>query len=490
MLRARVRPSLPVRHWTRRISSRLFHFSTTQSQQTRHKQQGCKASIACRTAEVRHARPGDDTWEDATSERGIDGLGSAPKNAAAQHEWLCTRSSARRSAHPRVRHRPGPLALAISQERRGSRPQPFPVCAAPYRILHRSEAVSRVCFFHADFCPASSRRAITPKGPPPGPPPAAMPQSPYPQQPQANYSAPSPYQQPAPAYGNGTASYASPVPPSHSAATQSPAAWPQPAPAWTPSPQQPAHPAVQPPAPISFAAPPNHHHAAATATSAAPPAAAPSAAPVSVAKGFNPGATVVRRPAPPAAIGTFKPPPAAPAAPPAPVAPPHVAPPAAVAPRLAARPAPIATPPANYVPPTAPTMPAPSAAAPTLEDISDSDSFSNGQPASAQPYAATSHQLPPQPSYAVPPQPSYAAQQPYAANGHQPPPQPSYAVPPMAQPAAPPPSYAPPAAASAPVLPGDPRTLGFGTDQGRWLSQSIQRGPSDGANPFRQQRQY
>lgn len=39
------------------------------------------------------------------------------------------------------------------------------------------------------------------------------------------------------------------------------------------------------------------------------------------------------------------------------------------------------------------------------------------------------------------------------------------------------------------VKPGDARTLGYGTDQGRWLSASLQ-GSSGAANPFRQQRQY
>jgi hypothetical protein len=53
----------------------------------------------------------------------------------------------------------------------------------------------------------------------------------------------------------------------------------------------------------------------------------------------------------------------------------------------------------------------------------------------------------------------------------------------------------PPAAACAPsssatVLPGDPRTLGFGTDQGRWLADALKGANSGAANPFRQQRQY
>ena len=35
------------------------------------------------------------------------------------------------------------------------------------------------------------------------------------------------------------------------------------------------------------------------------------------------------------------------------------------------------------------------------------------------------------------------------------------------------------------VLPGDPRTLGFGTDQGRWLSQSLKSAEGAGPNRFR-----
>ena len=60
--------------------------------------------------------------------------------------------------------------------------------------------------------------------------------------------------------------------------------------------------------------------------------------------------------------------------------------------------------------------------------------------------------------------------------------------------AAPPANYAPPQPAhaphAAPVVPGDPRTLGFGTDQGRWLSDQLRHQAVGAANPYRQQRQY
>ena len=35
------------------------------------------------------------------------------------------------------------------------------------------------------------------------------------------------------------------------------------------------------------------------------------------------------------------------------------------------------------------------------------------------------------------------------------------------------------------VLPGDPRTLGYGTDQGRWLQEAINKGTTGAPNPFR-----
>jgi hypothetical protein len=44
---------------------------------------------------------------------------------------------------------------------------------------------------------------------------------------------------------------------------------------------------------------------------------------------------------------------------------------------------------------------------------------------------------------------------------------------------------APPA--ELPVAPGDPRTLGYGTDQARWLKEEMKRKAQSGAaaNPFR-----
>eukprot|EP00967_Tisochrysis_lutea_P020708 scaffold23510_cov19-Tisochrysis_lutea.AAC.1 len=49
-------------------------------------------------------------------------------------------------------------------------------------------------------------------------------------------------------------------------------------------------------------------------------------------------------------------------------------------------------------------------------------------------------------------------------------------------------SYRRGAPAEIPVAPGDPRTLGYGTDQARWLKEELRRKQeSDGAaaNPFR-----
>ena len=74
---------------------------------------------------------------------------------------------------------------------------------------------------------------------------------------------------------------------------------------------------------------------------------------------------------------------------------------------------------------------------------------------------------PPTPSYAAPPlQPSYAAA---------PPPQPPYAAPP------PQPSYA--AVPAKPLDPGDPRTLAYGTDKGRWLQEQVRAQSASGATP-------
>ena len=51
-------------------------------------------------------------------------------------------------------------------------------------------------------------------------------------------------------------------------------------------------------------------------------------------------------------------------------------------------------------------------------------------------------------------------------------------------------TYVPPAPAPGSVKPGDRSTLGYGTDQGRWLAQSIAKPEGAAPNPFRQQRQY
>ena len=38
-----------------------------------------------------------------------------------------------------------------------------------------------------------------------------------------------------------------------------------------------------------------------------------------------------------------------------------------------------------------------------------------------------------------------------------------------------------------PVVPGDPRTLGYGTDQGRWLSEQLKQAQAgaQSSNPYR-----
>ena len=46
-------------------------------------------------------------------------------------------------------------------------------------------------------------------------------------------------------------------------------------------------------------------------------------------------------------------------------------------------------------------------------------------------------------------------------------------------------TYVPPAPAPGTVKPGDPSTLGYGTDQGRWLAQSIAKPAGAAPNPFR-----
>ena len=100
---------------------------------------------------------------------------------------------------------------------------------------------------------------------------------------------------------------------------------------------------------------------------------------------------------------------------------------------------------------------------------------------------------PPQPSYAAvppPPQPSFAAlpasQSSYATATWL---QPSYTMAPAPQSSYtaphPQPSYdAPqPATPSGPLDPGDPRTLAFGTDKGRWLQEQVRAQAARGATP-------
>ena len=159
-------------------------------------------------------------------------------------------------------------------------------------------------------------------------------------------------------------------------------------------------------------------------------------------------------------------------------------------------PAPISTP-----PPNATLVPRPTASAPSL-DISDAAaeaiSRSYAPPVASQPtntpYAGAA---PAAPYSATMPVPSFQPTPALPAPVFQPlPAQPAVATsaytPPYVAAAAgggagvPPP---PTSSRAAPVEPGDPRTLGFGTDQGRWLAQSIK--PNGGSsNPFRQQRQY
>lgn len=310
-----------------------------------------------------------------------------------------------------------------------------------------------------------------------------------------NFAAPPP---PAPvqhSYGNGSAGFASPAQPTHAVAAQSPAAWPQQPGAYTPSPMSATYgnghgtPSQPPPPAMGVGeAPP------------APPAQAaptmPSAPVAKVSCGFNPGSGV-RRAAPPTAIASFKPTPAAPAAPAV------QQPPSAVA---GMRPPAITTPPVGYSPASAHgnrAMAVPAAAPPSLDHAEPSapvpmayaaNGGGNGHPSYA---AAQPHHVP---SFAPPAWQQQQAVQPAAApeppHAHQP--QPAYAqtagyAPPMAA-AAPQANYAPPppthAQPGAPVVPGDPRTLGFGTDQGRWLSDQLRNQAVGASNPYRQQRQY
>jgi hypothetical protein len=83
----------------------------------------------------------------------------------------------------------------------------------------------------------------------------------------------------------------------------------------------------------------------------------------------------------------------------------------------------------------------------------------------------------PQPSYAAPaPQPSYAAPPLQSSSFAALPPQPSFAAVPAPQP-----SYA--AVPAKPLDPGDPRTLAYGTDKGRWLQEQVRAQSASGATP-------
>ena len=91
----------------------------------------------------------------------------------------------------------------------------------------------------------------------------------------------------------------------------------------------------------------------------------------------------------------------------------------------------------------------------------------------------------PQPSYAAAPpqQPAYTAvpSQPMAYQA----PPPSMPVPAVMQP-----HTAPPPANCGPLDPGDPRTLAYGTDKGRWLQDQVRSSAGMQANPFRARPQY
>ena len=107
-------------------------------------------------------------------------------------------------------------------------------------------------------------------------------------------------------------------------------------------------------------------------------------------------------------------------------------------------------------------------------------------PASQLSYAAP----PPQPSYvsAAPPSQSLTMRAPAFTPGASPakpvpipttlpPPTPSYAAPP------PQPYAAVPAKPAGPLDPGDPRTLAYGTDKGRWLQEQVRAQSASGATP-------
>ena len=135
--------------------------------------------------------------------------------------------------------------------------------------------------------------------------------------------------------------------------------------------------------------------------------------------------------------------------------------------------------PAKPVPiPTTLPPPTPSYAAPPLQP-----SYAVAPPPQPS-YAAPA----PQPSYAAPPlqSSSFAALPPQPSFAAVPAPQPSYAAVPALQPsyaAAPPPQPSYAAVPAKPLDPGDPRTLAYGTDKGRWLQEQVRAQSASGATP-------
>ena len=177
----------------------------------------------------------------------------------------------------------------------------------------------------------------------------------------------------------------------------------------------------------------------------------------------------------------------------------------AVPPRCSARPNPIDTaastlnaspagPQPSLARPATASLPRPAARPPSLGDgygvpVASTPPLSFAPPPPQPSFAPP----PPQPSFAAvppPPQPSFAAlpasQSSYATATWL---QPSYTMAPAPQSSYtaphPQPSYdAPqPATPSGPLDPGDPRTLAFGTDKGRWLQEQVRAQAARGATP-------
>ena len=186
----------------------------------------------------------------------------------------------------------------------------------------------------------------------------------------------------------------------------------------------------------------------------------------------------------------------------------------AVPPRCSARPNPIDTaastlnaspagPQPSLARPATASLPRPAARPPSLGDgygvpVASTPPLSFAPPPPQPSFAPPPPQPsfappPPQPSFAAvppPPQPSFAAlpasQSSYATATWL---QPSYTMAPAPQSSYtaphPQPSYdAPqPATPSGPLDPGDPRTLAFGTDKGRWLQEQVRAQAARGATP-------